>query len=119
MAEYEQKMYDVESVPAGDSLIAGGSVEVAVVRITTPGEYERGQVLMSSGDSFVKATAGGIITADELAILSNRIVLEDGEEGEFWVYVSGRFNKQSLVYDDSIDIESLEVAMRRNCMFMR
>ncbi len=119
MAEYEEKLYDVIEVPAGDSLIAGGCVEVGVIKLTTAGEYKRGEVLMSSGDSFVKATSAGLSSAEEIVIMCNDLTFEDGDEGELWVYVSGRFNQNSLVYDESIEIADLESAMRKHKIFLR
>lgn len=119
MAEYVEKLYDVEGIPAPDSLIAGGSVEVGVIKLTVAGEYVRGEVLMSSGDSFVKATSGGISTAEELCVICHGITLSEGEETEIYAYFTGRFNGQSLVYDDTIDMADMESAMRKHGIYIR
>lgn len=119
MAEYEAKIYDVEEIPGNDSLVAGGNVETGHILISTAGEYKRGEVLMSSGDSFVKATSGGISTATELCILCQDITLEEEEMSDEWVYFAGRFNAESLVYDESIDASELESAMRKHGIYMR
>ena len=119
MAEYVEKMYDVEEIPAPDSLIAGGRIEVSVIKLTGACEYVRGEVLMSSGDSFVKATSGGISSAEELCIVCKDITLEDGNEAEIYAYFGGHFNGQSLVYDSSIDMADLESAMRKHGIYIR
>ena len=119
MAEYVDKMYDVEQIPAPDSLVAGGRIEVSVIKLTGACEYVRGEVLMSSGDSFVKATSGGISSAEELCIVCKNITLNEGDEVEMFAYFGGHFNGQSLVYDDSIDMADLESAMRKHGIYIR
>lgn len=124
--EYEEKMYDVERIPASDDLVAGSMFLLAGnVTLSGAGKYERGEVLLRTSDGWGKATVSGIATALEAAILAQGIVLEDDEAAGLGVYFTGTFNmrrvkvgsKQLREYDGQEQNAVIE-GLRRHKIFL-
>lgn len=90
------------------------------VRLNTPGEYERGELLMLSGEQYVKATSEGVSSALSLVILCDDVTIGENEYAEEWAYSSGRFlgSKIKLAYETENDsheelIEALKPVLMR------
>ena len=125
MAEYIEKLYDVEKVPAADDMTMAGAV-TAMITVTAAGDYKQGEILMKQGDSFVKATESGITNAEELCIMCDDFTLDDGMTARTLAYFSGNMNGKRLylngellsMYEES-ERESVIGALRKHKIFVR
>lgn len=126
MAEYQEKLYDVEAIPAPDDLIAGASAFTGKIAVTQTGDYKRGEILMRSGSEFVHGTVDGVTSASELCILCRNMTLTEGTRAEVYGYFMGAYNTKRVSlngelltdYDES-EIETVTEALRKQKIFLR
>ena len=125
---FKRILNDCLKVAPADILAAGskGLAFVDIAKITVPGEYEQGELLMSGADGFVQSTKEGINTATEICILSEYVVLKENETAYAAAYFSGEFNADLVVFpfeteDDNHNeiADSVRVPLRRAKIFLR
>lgn len=126
MAEYQEKLYDSEMIPAPDDLVAGTSAFTGKIAVTQSGDYKRGEIMMRSGNEFVHGTVEGVKSASELCILCKNMTLIDGVTAEVYGYFMGGYNTKRVMlngemlseYDES-EIETVTEALRKQKIFLR
>lgn len=125
MAEYIEKLCDIEEVPAPDDLARANAIAGAVT-LTVAGDYKRGEILMKQGDSFVKATAAGIAGAEELCVMCDDFVLDDGMTARKMAYFFGKLNGKRIYVSgellnmyDGTEKEAVIEALRKHKIFVR
>ena len=105
-----------------DDLISGSGANTGMYEVVlrTPGEYKRGELLMLSGNQYVKATSAGVASAASLVLLCDDVTFSENEYAQEWAYSSGRFlgSKIVLPYEtenDSHDelLESIKPVLMR------
>ena len=117
-------------VPAPDSLVSApnGITYAEVVKIESEGEFKRGTVFMrvSGSTNFVPATAEGLATAKEIAILCDDIEIDKNEYAECVAYFKGDFNANKVIlpYESDSDsheelIEAVKPYLRSQGIYLR
>lgn len=97
MAEITTELYDAEQIPAPDDLVAGSAfITCAPLTITGTGEYHRGEILVKSGDSFVKGSKDSLAGASEIGICTADFELEEDSEMKLACYVMGHFSMRRI-----------------------
>lgn len=122
---YRERLYDVEEVKVSDSLIAGLIVTEPVK--LNAGEYKRGEILISSGEYFVKASDPSTLTsAGEICVLCRDITIPEGHETTANAYIFGMLNRNELILNgsplmeyESSEIDTVIAAMRKHKLFVR
>ena len=109
MAYFEQ----VNGV-AADYLLGGGGVPVLTQNVkVAAGDYKRGQVLENNAGIFQKITTtgkpAGIVVSDTTATTDHNVLT---------VYISGRFNREVLVVDQSYKINDHEADFKDARLFL-
>ena len=124
--QYQEKLYDVESIPAPDDLLAAGSAFTGKIKVSAAGSYKRGEIMMRSGDGFVRGTQSGIASASEVCILCKDMELEDGETAEVSGYFMGHYNKRRVMLEgemlteyEAAETESVIETLRKHKIFLR
>ena len=119
-----RSLAEILQIPAPDDLITGVFKADTIV-LATAGEYKRGMLLMSSGSGFVKATASGLASANEICILSDNAEIPDGEAAPVSAYFSGTFNGERVIlpWEQEGDthaelLESIRPVLRRQNIFI-
>lgn len=107
-----------------DELISGSELGFGMYDIVlrTQGEYKRGELLMLSGNQYVKATSEGVASASSLVILADNITVGEEEYAKVMSYSSGRFkaNKIILPYETESDShDELIEAVKEKLMRMK
>lgn len=126
MAEYYQRrIYDTEDIREPDSLIAG-TTAAGTVKLNA-GEYKRGEILISAGDYFVKASdPSALKTAEGICVLARDITIPEGSESSEIGYFMGMLNHNELILNDSAVTEydvmeqvTINNALRKHKLFVR
>ena len=74
---YVMNTADIHDVNPPDNLIAGTHVKAGKIKLTVPGSYKRGELLMSTGNNeFIASTKTGLSTAKEICILCQSVELD-------------------------------------------
>lgn len=124
---YKVNMSEEYDVPARDELIADVFTPTFAgkMKISTAGEYVRGELMMSGTGGFVSATKDGLASAEEICILCEDLILPDGQYAEVVGYFGGRFKAESVIlpYEtvDSVHAEELaaiEDILRKHKIFI-
>lgn len=123
---YQESRVEIEVVPAPYDLLCGGSYfGVDEIRLSS-GEYRRGEILVKSGDVFVKGTVSTVSSADEVCIMTKKAVIPEGSEGIDAGYFSGNFNRGHLWLNGDLlafyqeeEIASVKASLRKHYIFVR
>ena len=116
------------AVPAPDMLIVGpkGAVHTDVVKVAAEGTFQRGTLLMAGADGYVPATAAGLSTASDFAILADDATVGENEYIETAAYFEGDFNEDAVIFpwetdsDDHAEIvEAAREPLRKAKIFLR
>lgn len=116
--QYKVELSTIETIPEIDGLVSGVDYVADTVKLAEAGEYERGELLMSGSDGFVKATAEGVSSAAELAILAQDIIVPSESYAVVTAYFRGTFSAGRVILPYEGDIEDARPAMRRHGLFL-
>ena len=100
MAIIEKSKVEAVYVFEPDELISGSEVGFGIytIALRTAGNYKRGELLMMSGNQFVKATKDALASAESLVILSDDMeVTGEDNYAEVLAYSSGRFMAKKVI----------------------
>lgn len=123
--QYFRKVSDIINVPAPDDL-AQRDCKSDTIIISTPGNYPRGTLLMSSDGTFIPATAEGLSAADDICILADNLSLvEDDGQALVAAYFSGVFNPDLIILPYELEddnhyalLEVIAPILRQHCIFL-
>lgn len=116
------------AVPAPDMLIVGpkGAVHTDIVKVAAEGAFQRGTLLMLGADGYVPATAAGLSSSENFAILADGVTVGENEYAETAAYFEGDFNEEAIIFpwktdsDDHVEIvEAAREPLRRAKIFLR
>lgn len=116
------------TVPAPDMLLVGpgGAKHTDVVKVAAEGSFQRGTLMMASGDGYVPATAAGLSSATDFAILADDVTVGQNDHAELAAYFEGDFNEDAVIFpwetenDDHAEIvEAAREPLRRGKIFLR
>lgn len=126
MADYTTELFETEAIPAPDDLIAGSAfITVDTVTVTGAGEYKRGEILVKSGDEYVRCTPTALASAADVGICTQSFALEADSEVRVPCYMMGHFSMRRIViggellseYDAKEQI-SVQDSLRRHKIFL-
>lgn len=122
---YREELVQTIDVPPADDLVQGVTV-ASEIRISTAGEYKRGELMMSSGDNeFTSATKAGLASASEICILCHDCEIPEGKDYFTAAYFTGTFNADRIILsyeteanDHAALIEEVKTYIRRRAIFL-